>query len=229
MRTLISQKIYVVGGNLPYANWMLGQTVDTIEEATLVVFTGGEDVTPSIYHAKKHPQTTNNLYRDNSEMEVFNRAKVLNLPMVGICRGAQLICCLSGGSLVQHQENPLYVHNIKTYDEQTIPITSTHHQAMYPYSLQSKDYQLLGWTKGISKFHENGDQREMQLLHDKEAEIVYFHNSNALCIQGHPEQMYNKKEYITSIQYLQTMLNKFLWKVYAQKRANLYNFNLQTV
>ena len=41
-------KIYVVGGDLNYANWISDKEfVQTPEEADLVLFTGGEDVHPS--------------------------------------------------------------------------------------------------------------------------------------------------------------------------------------
>jgi gamma-glutamyl-gamma-aminobutyrate hydrolase PuuD len=56
-------------------------------EADLVVFTGGEDVTPSFYGDKKHSYTGNSPERDEREAQLFNRCVERNIPMVGICRG----------------------------------------------------------------------------------------------------------------------------------------------
>lgn len=43
-------KIYVVGGADNYVNFIENvQLVEKLEDAQLVVFTGGEDVTPSLY------------------------------------------------------------------------------------------------------------------------------------------------------------------------------------
>lgn len=221
MKTLKDLKIFVVGGDKTYANWMLGTIVDTLEEATLVLFTGGEDVSPEMYKASKHPKTSSNSYRDLREKTIFEQALKLDIQMIGICRGSQFLAVQAGAQLVQHQENPIYVHDLLTYDDKVIPITSTHHQAQYPYGLPTRDYQLLAWTKGISSIHEDGNQKEMPLFRDKEAEIVYYNKINALAIQGHPEHMFNRPEYQQTIDYLQGMLNKFIWGVYAEKSNNL--------
>lgn len=92
---------------------------------------------------------------------------------------------MNGGKLVQHQDNPLFIHNIKTYTDEDMLITSTHHQAAYPYNLKKDEYKILGWTTDISKFHQDGNQKELPL--DKEVEIVYYPKTRCLGIQGHPK------------------------------------------
>lgn len=81
------RKIYVVGTSYNYANWMQGEITMNMEEADLVVFTGGEDVSPSYYGASVHPKTYTNEYRDEVEKKAFNKALLLGIPMCGICRG----------------------------------------------------------------------------------------------------------------------------------------------
>lgn len=93
------------------------------------------------------------------------------------------------------------------FDGRVIEITSTHHQSAYPYNLSKDHYNVIGWTKGISAFHEDGNIKELPLPDNKEAEIVYYPVINALGIQGHPESM--KKDHPT-IQILQEMLDDFL-------------------
>src|ERR1700749_1025065 len=153
----MSRKIYVVGGVNSYANWMEGEIVDTMEEADLVVFTGGEDVSPEFYKEPKHPYTRNNKNRDSKELNEFIQAMNLDKHIIGICRGSQLSCVLSGGKLVQHQDNPTWLHPIKVYGQDgELNISSTHHQAMYPYNLPKNEYKILGWTEGMLKSHQNG-------------------------------------------------------------------------
>lgn len=216
---LKESKIYVVGGDVGYANWMLGTVVDKMEDATLVLFTGGEDVSPAFYGANKHPKTYCNPIRDNYEKLQFEKAQKLELPSIGICRGSQFLCTQAGGKLVQHQENPVAVHDITTFDGKTFPITSTHHQAQYPYSIRhagdgKSNFKVLAWTENISRIHQNGEQEEMVMPLNREAEIVYYKNINALAIQGHPEFMFNQLKYEESITQLQSMLNKFLYGYY---------------
>ena len=69
----------------------LGHTiVEDISKAELVVFTGGEDVTPRYYDSKTHNRTHNNPYRDAREAMIFEDALSRKLPMVGSCRGSFL-------------------------------------------------------------------------------------------------------------------------------------------
>lgn len=204
------RQIYIVGAANDYANWMNGELTDRFENASLIVFTGGEDVTPSLYNAPAHPKSYFNEKRDKVEMIAFKKAQELKIPCVGICRGSQFLCVMSGGSLVQHQENPLYMHNIETYDNNILQITSTHHQAQYPYELSKDNYNVLAWSKGISRFHEDGNMKELPLPEDKEAEIVYYKNTNCLGIQGHPEMMFTKNKTSETILYLQSLLTKFI-------------------
>lgn len=80
-------KVYVVGEQKNYANFLRDfEMVDNIEDAQVVIFTGGEDVDPKLYGAKKHPATYSNPERDKYELEMFKKIKPNQL-VVGICRG----------------------------------------------------------------------------------------------------------------------------------------------
>lgn len=216
MERLQKLKIFVVGSGKHYANWMLGSLTDDIKQADLVVFTGGEDVTPSYYGDSQHPTTHNNPQRDAYEKSMFDKALALEIPMVGICRGSQFLCVMADGELVQHQENPLHVHEIQTHNAETYLTTSTHHQAQYPYNLPPNDYRLLAWTQGISRYHKAGDDSEKLKPNQKEAEVVYYAKINALGIQGHPEMMYDNPMYDASIKWFQGCLNKLVWGFWAK-------------
>lgn len=199
------RKIYVVGGSEHYTRWMQGQVVESMKDADLVVFTGGEDVHPDFYGEPMNPTAHCNHQRDRYEEVEFNEALERKIPMLGICRGSQFLCVMSGGRLVQHQQNPSHMHYIQTFDGGTWEITSTHHQAAYPFDMPKTSYRVLGWTREISRFHEDGNRQEMNP--PVECEIVHYPQSGCLGIQGHPEMM--KKDHPT-MQYLQGMLNKFL-------------------
>lgn len=205
------RKIYVVGGQNKstdgYARWMEGEAVKTIAEADLVVFTGGEDVHPDFYGQPQHPLTSANYARDRYEMAEFTEAQKLGKHIIGICRGSQFLCVANGGWLVQHQQNPLFVHKIKTFDGKEIDITSTHHQAAYPFNLPKESYQILGWTENISKYHEDGNGDELDP--PVECEIVYYPKGQCLGIQGHPEMLNLAHPTIT---YLRGLLDCFMVK-----------------
>ncbi len=188
------RKIYIVGGGIGYANWMQGNVVDHMKDADLVVFTGGEDVSPDLYSEGAHPATSNNPERDEYEIEVWREALKMKKPMVGICRGAQFLCVMAGGKLIQHQSSDAFLHRINTFDEKSIEVTSTHHQAQYPWGLADDDYRVLGWTVGMHAFHQGEKCKEMvigKVPNNIEVEDCHYPHIRALCIQSHPEMLYN--------------------------------------
>jgi putative glutamine amidotransferase len=68
-----------------------------------LVLAGGADVDPSNYGAQPHPQTNGTvLERDRVEIALTRRAVQRDMPVLGICRGMQLINVALGGTLRQH-------------------------------------------------------------------------------------------------------------------------------
>jgi putative glutamine amidotransferase len=68
-----------------------------------LVLVGGADVDPSSYGAEPHPQTNGTVpERDRSELALARRAVEREIPVLGICRGMQLLNVARGGSLRQH-------------------------------------------------------------------------------------------------------------------------------
>lgn len=208
----MKKKIFVVGSGNYYANWLQMEDAETLEDADLVLFTGGEDVWPGIYHEPVGKHTMFNVQRDLREQNFFNRAFELGKPMIGICRGSQLLCALSGGRLVQHQYNPDYIHEIQTSSGEKLEITSTHHQAQYPYDMLREEYELLAWTENASPYHLDGNNVEISRKKFREAEIVFYNKTKALGIQGHPEDLWNTAGYENLFKYLKGLVNNYLLK-----------------
>lgn len=68
-----------------------------------LVITGGPDVDPARYDAAPHPRTgPSSPVRDAWETALTRAALDAGLPLLGICRGMQLINVVRGGTLHQH-------------------------------------------------------------------------------------------------------------------------------
>lgn len=64
-----------------------------------VIIGGGSDVDPKLYGGDEVAAHRLNLARDRFEVEIIRRALTKPLPILGICRGAQLINVVLGGTL----------------------------------------------------------------------------------------------------------------------------------
>lgn len=167
--------------------------VPNIEDADIIILPGGADINPSIYHKERHHTTTwLNQERDEREINDFNSVREDQV-VLGICRGAQLLCALFGGILVQNCHNHCGCDHQITNSERTFNITSIHHQMMYPYDIPKENYDILyRSTRRLSDVYEGDGVNPQLIIEDGEPEIVLFHKEGmplSLAVQGHPEMM----------------------------------------
>lgn len=164
-----------------------------LKDYDVVLFLGGHDVTPSFYDSVKHHTTMNDYRRDLYEYDVFKYCLENNIPMVGICRGAQFLNVMNGGKLIQDLDNHTTYHMITTTDYGEILVSSSHHQMMMPTSLAK----IIGETKiSTFKLFMNEDEKEIDLNDTmQDIEILYYKDTKCLCHQPHPEYMNIDSEY----------------------------------
>ena len=70
-----------------------------------LLLSGGADLDPAGYGQEPHPRTTNfRRVRDEFEIALAREALAARLPVLGICRGLQVLNVAMGGDLDQHLE-----------------------------------------------------------------------------------------------------------------------------
>jgi putative glutamine amidotransferase len=95
-----------------------GNVAGIIEGVNGIMFTGGEGIHPSFYGQEIDPSAvgTTKLARDEFELALLREALHRDLPVLGICRGMQLINVGFGGPLLQgikgHDLIPTERHSI---------------------------------------------------------------------------------------------------------------------
>jgi putative glutamine amidotransferase len=68
-----------------------------------LILAGGSDIDPGSYGARPHPATTGTRpERDRFEIALGTRALERDIPLLGICRGMQMLNVIQGGTLQQH-------------------------------------------------------------------------------------------------------------------------------
>lgn len=170
----------------------------------LVCLTGGCDIDPEMYNETLHINTQNpDRKRDRTEVMIFNKCIEMGVPIVGICRGAQILTVLSGGTLIQHVIGHQTYHHIVT-EQGEIHVSSSHHQLMYPWKTE---HLLLGYAEGLSNTYSGRDEDGEYFQHVfpesaftddekvKEPEVVFYPKTRALCHQAHPEWMNAGSQY----------------------------------
>jgi putative glutamine amidotransferase len=120
----------------------------SLPEVDGLLIPGGWDVDPSFY-GEKPDEKVGPIDRelDETELRLFRQAREHKIPVLGICRGQQVINVAMGGSLVQHLEDhdvralgrSHLAHTIdvdpsselgRAAGEHKIRVNSLHHQAV---------------------------------------------------------------------------------------------------
>lgn len=198
----MSKKIYIVGSS--FRSQFLSmfrergyEVVDSIEQADIVQFTGGADISTKFYNQHEHYSTSTSPRRDAEEYEAWKEAKRLGKFCAGVCRGAQLLNALSGGNMYQHVDgHGLYgTHNmIDTKTGNKVPVSSMHHQMMI---LGDK-----GVLLGKSEIMRSKKKFMMTPAYEEPGEVVaeneeleveacFYPTTKAFCYQPHPEFVEN--------------------------------------
>jgi putative glutamine amidotransferase len=160
-----------------------------VKDCDALVLSGGVDVHPKFYsgplafpNADKFEEE-----RDIYELDALKTALDLDIPVLGICRGLQLINVGMGGTLVQdlgdrneiHRGNPDKRHEVHVEDETLLAewvgiregdVNSAHHQVIH----------LLGKDLRINCYSTDG------MIEGVEGTTEKF----IMAVQWHPERMF---------------------------------------
>lgn len=161
--------------------------VDAIKDADVVVWTGGEDISPSIYGERPLRCVYFSERRDRRDVAAIaeSRGKFL----VGICRGAQLLNCNpNGGRLWQdingHEGGHPYEDLISN---ETGLMNSVHHQQMRP----GPDAVVVAESYVSNYKACEGQELSDRALTDAgeafDPEVLWYPKTKSLLFQAHPE------------------------------------------
>jgi putative glutamine amidotransferase len=171
--------------------------IDVIESLDGIVFSGGGDVDPAHWGAEPHPETDVDRARDASEIMLMKAALDADLPILGVCRGMQVMAVAAGGTLHQHLPD-IIGHDRHRAAPGTDPLAAAaaafgrHDVVVRP---GSGAYALLGAHLTVNSFHHQAvddpgtftavgwcpDDRVLEIIEDPSRAF-------ALGVQWHPER-----------------------------------------
>jgi putative glutamine amidotransferase len=153
----------VKAGGVPVLLASVGDDTSALSTVDGVILAGGADVDPARYGQNVHAKTVTRPERDGFEFALARDALDRGLPVLGVCRGMQVLNIALGGTLTQHlpetvghgehQPGPaVYGHNLATFAKGSraaaifgaeTGVQCYHHQAV---SDLGAGLQAVGWA-----------------------------------------------------------------------------------
>jgi len=182
-----AQSVFRAGG-LPVHITMETDATAIVDRLDALVFSGGEDVEPSLYgQAVGEHSGPFSAERDAGELALYAAALAAGIPILGICRGAQLVNVAHGGTLIQH----LDVVNGISHSDFTVPRYRRNHVVtLKPGSVVHSIY---GDTVRVNSFHHQAvsdlgvDVVNTGSTLDGIVESIELTGRPVIAVQWHPE------------------------------------------
>lgn len=122
---------------------------DVVRVLDGLVMGGGADLDPALYGAEREPLTDVRPARDAGEMLLARAALAADLPVLGVCRGMQVLAVAAGGTLHQHLPDVLGHEKHRPAPG----VYGTHDARFEP---GSRVAELMGEDLGIHCYHHQG-------------------------------------------------------------------------
>lgn len=167
-----------------------------------IIFAGGSDVDPTFFNEEPHQALgPTYLKRDQFEMSLAKAAVSAGKPIMGICRGMQVINVALGGTLYQDlSEDP---HQTLKHSQDAPGNFPSHHVNT---AKDSRLFQLVGARPYVNSRHHQALNQIAPALKvtawadDQVPEAVESKDSNQiLAVQWHPENMFKHYDYSRAI------------------------------
>ena len=164
-----------------------------------LLLSGGGDVDPSCYGAQREPECGEpTALRDAFEIMLIKKAKEKKMPILGICRGMQVLAVAYGGTLIQ--DIPKEYGIVREMHYQAEPYNQYWHEVL----LEKEG--LLSRITGVSSIMTNSMHHqairklpETFVIEGKSCEGIIeavsdAENSSVLGVQFHPEYLVDGSE-----------------------------------
>lgn len=186
--------------NVPYITSL---TMGELATCSGLIFPGGGDINPHLFHQTNEGSRHIDTELDLLQLRAFEQAHRAHIPILGICKGMQIINVGLGGTLIQ--------------DLSTSPIhTSTSRDVYHPTTIAKTSflYELYGENVTVnSRHHQAVNQLGHELIpiqwcpDDSCIEAIMHSTLPILGVQWHPERLQSDFTTISGLPLFQHFLS----------------------
>lgn len=168
-----------------------------------LLLSGGVDADPILYNEEPHPALGRiDVDRDKVEIQLISKAISIGLPILGICRGIQILNVVAGGTL--YQDINASFNNVLKHRQNAPGYYGTHGIEIYS---ESRLIKIIGQSKiRVNSFHHQAVKEVAPgfiisaVAHDGVIEgIESVNNKFAIGVQFHPELMWQNNPPINAL------------------------------
>ncbi len=169
-----------------------------------LLITGGSDISPLLYGAEQEEKTVCDPERyDRSDISLYRAFSAAGKPVLGICRGIQLINAAEGGTLIQDIPSAIgSEHNQRNIPESDLVNGTAHPVSFVPGTVL---YGLFGKRSRINSFHHQAVDTPADAFqvsaYAPDGIIEAIEKDRTLAVQWHPERMLNDSAQISLAAY----------------------------
>lgn len=174
----------VEAGGLPIHLPLDVDPLDFVERLDGILLSGGADINPDRYGHQIDGSVDLEDERDHLELELLDGAIKREVPVLGICRGLQIVNVHAGGTLHQHVPS----HTFHDGDG-----SATHHEVTF--ELASTLGGIYGANQQVNSLHHQSIDKVGQNLvvsgrsPDGSVEAIERTDSQVIAVQWHPEML----------------------------------------
>jgi putative glutamine amidotransferase len=200
-----------------------------IKNCDALVLSGGVDIHPKYYGSKKFDYKNKPAKfqeeRDEFEISIFKMAQENNLPVLGVCRGFQLINCVFGGSINQNLGTGLNKIHWRIRESEKRELDKAHGLNIESDTLLNEIVKI---ERGVvNSAHHQAIKRladNLKINCKSDDGIIegfeWLDKSNKsflLCIQWHPERMF--KFYLEETPLSKKIKDRFIEEIQKSKKS----------
>ncbi len=186
-----SAAVYAAGGLPIMLPTLLGTSLMQLESLDGVLFSGGVDPDPEIWGADHEAGLGEiDAIRDAFELELYTAAREAKKPILGICRGIQLINVAEGGSLLQHIPHSQGIW--ADHRQLALPPTLGHRVRVVAGSVLAAEYGVE--TLRVNSYHHMGIKDVAPSLsvsaYSPDGLVEGLEGDGIIAVQWHPELLF---------------------------------------